>query len=90
MKTKNFKFKSMALVLFALVLSSNVWGADCTGTIFTETFDDCAGTGGNDNSWSGTIAQGTFKSDNTWTVANASGGDKCAKFSLTTLANSSI
>ncbi len=26
MKTKNFKFKSMALVLFALVLSSNVWG----------------------------------------------------------------
>lgn len=30
MKTKNFKFKSMALVLFALVLSSNVWGADVT------------------------------------------------------------
>lgn len=28
MKTKNFKFKSMVLVLFALVLSSNVWGAD--------------------------------------------------------------
>ncbi len=28
MKTKNFKFKSMALVLFALVLSSNVWGAE--------------------------------------------------------------
>ncbi|MBQ0154009.1 MAG: hypothetical protein KBS70_04405 [Bacteroidales bacterium] len=28
MKTKNFKFKSMALVLFALVLSSNVWGED--------------------------------------------------------------
>lgn len=32
MKTKNFKFKSMALVLFALVLSSNVWGADKTLT----------------------------------------------------------
>lgn len=30
MKTKNFKFKSMALVLFALVLSSNVWGEDVT------------------------------------------------------------
>ena len=30
MKTKNFKFKSMALVLFALVLSSNVWGVDVT------------------------------------------------------------
>ncbi|MBQ0090595.1 MAG: hypothetical protein KBT27_14815 [Prevotellaceae bacterium] len=28
MKPKNFKFKSMALVLFALVLSSNVWGVD--------------------------------------------------------------
>ncbi len=28
MKTKNFKFKSMALVLFALVLSSNVWGGE--------------------------------------------------------------
>lgn len=26
----NFNFKSMALVLFALVLSSNVWGADVT------------------------------------------------------------
>ena len=76
----NFNFKSMALALFALVLSSNVWGADCTGTIFTETFDDCAGTGGNDGSWSGTIAQGNFKSDNSWTVANASGANKCAKF----------
>lgn len=32
MKTKNFKFKSMALVLFALVLSSNVWGGDKTLT----------------------------------------------------------
>lgn len=30
MKTKNFKFKSMALVLFALVLSSNVWGETYT------------------------------------------------------------
>ena len=36
MRTKNFKFKSMALVLFALVLSSNVWGADWSYT-FTST-----------------------------------------------------
>ncbi|MCQ2328611.1 MAG: InlB B-repeat-containing protein [Paludibacteraceae bacterium] len=38
MKTKNFKFKSMALVLFALVLSSNVW-ADYTVTFNTASTD---------------------------------------------------
>lgn len=45
MKTKNFKFKSMALVLFALVLSSNVWGAIADGTyvLCTSTSDLKAG-----------------------------------------------
>ncbi|MCQ2340718.1 MAG: hypothetical protein MJZ79_08120 [Paludibacteraceae bacterium] len=38
MKTKNFKFKSMALVLFALVLSSNVWGETETYTFTSKSW----------------------------------------------------
>ena len=53
--------------------------------LFFESFDDCDGTGGNDNQWSGTIASGTLVSDNeAWTFANGSGAYKCAKFGTST------
>ena len=50
--------------------------------VFTETFDACNGTGGNDNQWSGSIASTAFPDalKNTWTVANAYAANKCAKF----------
>ena len=55
--------------------------------LFYESFDDCAGTGGNDDSWSGQIASSAFAPDNTgWTVCydskgeKAYGADKCARF----------
>ena len=52
--------------------------------LFYESFDDCNGTGGNDNQWSGSIANSTLNSDNDdWTFANGSGAYKCAKFGTT-------
>ena len=58
------------------------------GALFYESFDDCAGTGGNDGLWSGSIASSAFKPDyEGWTVCvdnknqeKAYGGDQCAKF----------
>ena len=51
------------------------------GTLFYESFNSCAGTGGNDGAFSGTVASSTFKADNTgWTSSKPFGGDKCAKF----------
>lgn len=49
-------------------------------TIFNETFNTNTGTGGNDDTWNGSIASATFNSDNSWTVENAKGADRCAKF----------
>lgn len=53
--------------------------------LFYESFDDCDGTGGNDNAWSGSVASSTlkFKPDNDgWTALENKnyGGDQCAKF----------
>lgn len=49
--------------------------------VFYESWDKCTGTGGNDGSWSGSIASSTLTADNTgWTVANGNGASKCAKF----------
>lgn len=50
--------------------------------LFTETFDNCKGTGGNDGNWSGNnIAAGTFSTDNGgWSASNASGAKQCARF----------
>ncbi|MCQ2340512.1 MAG: hypothetical protein MJZ79_07040 [Paludibacteraceae bacterium] len=57
MKTKNFKFKSMALVLFALVLSSNVWGANPTITLTASSLDMDGSYGTNET---GTVDDITF------------------------------
>ena len=48
---------------------------------FTETFDQCNGTGGNDNKWSGTVATAGFNPDNQgWEAAKSYGANKCARF----------
>ncbi len=49
-------------------------------TVFTETFDQCGGKGGNDGNWSGSIATSTLTADNTGWIFNAGyGASKCAK-----------
>ena len=46
-----------------------------------ETFDECAGKGGNDGMWSGTIAAAEFVPDNAgWESEKAFGAYECAKF----------
>ncbi len=53
------------------------------GLVFEETFDDCRGTGGNDNIWSGSAGEGTFNPDHAdlkYATGGAKGGDRCAKF----------
>lgn len=57
------------------------------GILFEETFDSCAGTGGNDNQWTGGASD--FVPDNAgWTYdtknAVAGGASKCAKFGTRT------
>ena len=51
------------------------------GTLLHETFDQCAGTGGNSGGFNGNIATGTFKADMTgWKATKAYGADRCARF----------
>lgn len=57
------------------------------GALFYESFDQCDGTGGNDDNWSGTIANATFTPDNEgWTACEddkgekAYGANQCARF----------
>lgn len=62
-----------------------------TNVVFYESFDKCAGTGGNDGQWSGSIASSKLVTDNEgWTVANAAGADKCAKFGASSKAGSAL
>ncbi len=59
--------------------------------IFYESFDQCKGTGGNDDLWSGKIANKTFNPDNDGWTANggkANGGDACAKFGTSSVVGS--
>lgn len=51
------------------------------GVLFSETFDECDGTGGNDNLWSGKVADATFAPDNDgWEAEKAYGAKQCARF----------
>ncbi len=56
--------------------------SDQQGTsLLHETFDECAGTGGNSGGFSGTVASAAFKPDMTgWKYTKAYGGDRCARF----------
>ena len=51
--------------------------------VFYESFDECAGKGGNDSIFNGQVANATFKPDNEgWTARDNKyyGADQCAKF----------
>ena len=51
------------------------------GTAFYESFNNCNGTGGNDELWSATIASSNFLADNEgWEVVKPYGGFRCARF----------
>ncbi len=51
------------------------------GALFYESFNGCAGTGGNDGSWSGNIASSSIAYDNDgWEAQKAYAAYKCAKF----------
>ena len=57
--------------------------------IFYESFDKCAGTGGNDGSWNGSIASSALSADNDgWTFVKENGANKCAKFGTGSAAGS--
>lgn len=79
--------QSNGLVSFDFVAdagSSQGGGTPVEGD-FYESFDQCNGTGGNDGSWSGSIASADFIPDNDgWTVASdkSYGADQCAKFGV--------
>ena len=68
------KFYSLLLLLaLSFGLSAQVFSAN---------FDDVTGTGGNDGSWSGTVASGsqtTYTTGGTWTLTRVYKGDKCFK-----------
>lgn len=72
----------LLLIIASFVFGSSAWGQETT-TIFSETFDKFTGTGGNDGSWSGSIASSTAttSTDNTgWTFTKGYAAKKCAKF----------
>lgn len=70
--------KFMFLTFLSIMLGNlHVWGQE---VLFYESFDKCKGTGGNDNSWSGSIATGTAIYDNTgWEASYIAGANKCVK-----------
>ena len=57
--------------------------------LFYESFDQCDGTGGNDDLWSGGIANGEFQPDNEgWEAEKSYGANQCAKFGTSKIAGS--
>ena len=57
--------------------------------IFEETFNQCAGTGGNDGQWSGSIASSKLNPDKEgWTFNKGFGANQCAKFGSSSEAGS--
>lgn len=68
------------LIVASLVFGSSAWGQTTT-TIFSETFDKCTGTGGNDGTWKGINGGPAIDADNTgWTNANSYGASECARY----------
>lgn len=79
------------LIVASLVFGSNAWGqTETTKTIFSETFDKCKGTGGNDGQWSGNgVAQSTVTTDHTgWTLVKSGGAKQCVKLGSSSNAGS--
>lgn len=70
----------LLLIVASLVFGSSAWGQKTT-TIFSETFDQCKGTGGNDGTWKEISTTPAISADNTgWTNANSYGASKCARY----------
>ena len=69
----------LLLIVASLVFGSSAWGQETT-TIFSETFDKCNGTGGNDRQWNNISTTPAISADNTWTNANGYGASKCARY----------
>ncbi|MCI5647052.1 MAG: hypothetical protein MR299_05270 [Bacteroidales bacterium] len=69
----------LLLIVASLVFGSSAWGQTTT-TIFSETFDKCNGTGGNDRQWNNISTTPAISADNTWTNANGYGASKCARY----------
>lgn len=68
------------LIVASLVFGSSVWGQETT-TIFSETFDKCNGTGGNDGTWKGISGGSAIDADNTgWTNVIGYAASNCARF----------
>lgn len=60
-----------------------------SGALFYESFDKCAGKGGNDGVWSGSAASAQLLTDNRgWLTEKGYGGYRCAKFGATTATGS--
>ena len=69
----------LLLIIASFVFGSSAWGQETT-TIFSETFDQCTGTGGNDGTWNNISTTPAISADNTWTNANGYGASKCARY----------
>lgn len=63
-------------------------GGDVTGAIFSETFGDCDGKGGNDGSWSGSIANTELSTYGSWSITKGYIADNCVKFGSSSAAGS--
>lgn len=70
----------LLLIIASLVFGSSAWGQTTT-TIFSETFDKCNGTGGNDGKWKGINGGPVIDADYTgWTNVIGYGASKCARY----------
>ena len=82
-KVTDIKIASDGTVSFKFDTDNNQGALPSGDYLFYESFDQCDGTGGNDNQWSGSIASSAFNPDNEgWsTVTDAQyGGNQCARF----------
>ena len=84
-KVTGIKQNKDGSISFNFALDSGSGSTPAGGTIFfQETFNETTGTGGNDDLWSGNIANSTLKYDNEgWDANKGSGADQCAKFGTT-------
>ena len=80
---------TMSFRYLAKAGSGNITPQPTGDVFFYESFDQCAGTGGNDNLWNGSIASSAFMPDNEgWEALNdkAYAADKCARFGTSSTA----
>ena len=81
---KNIKRHADGTISFDFFLQHEIIQEDTIPSgeiVFTETFDQCNGTGGNDGIFWGQVASSTFVPDNEgWASEKKYGGQQCAKF----------